>query len=178
MAEKAHPAWLRILEVILGIIALILAVYLIFNPHVAIGLLRTLLAIALIVLGVAAIVRGAVAKSASAWGRVLSIILGIIVFVLGVASIYSSVIGDTILVTIFALGLLLTAIGRIEFAGYAVGAGAPQLRGASFALGIIALILAILVIAIPQLGATLLVILAALTLLLLGIALVVSGAGS
>jgi len=178
MAEKAHPAWLRILEIILGVIALILAVYLIFNPHVAMGLLRILLAIALIVLGVAGIVRGAVAKSASKWGRVLSIILGIIVLVLGVAAIYSSVIGDALLVTVFALGLLLTAIGRIEFAGYAVGAGAPALSGASFALGIIALIIAIAVIVFPALGAALLVILAALALLLLGIALIVSGATS
>jgi uncharacterized membrane protein HdeD (DUF308 family) len=178
MAEKAHPAWLRILEIILGIIALILAVYLIFNPNVAIDLLRILLGIALIVLAVAAIVRGAITKSASTWGRVLSIILGIIVLVLGVAAIVYTGFGAALLVTVFAIGLLLTAIGRIEFAGYAVAAGAPALRGASFALGIIALIIAIAVIVFPGLGFGLLVLLTALALLLLGIALIVSGAAS
>jgi uncharacterized membrane protein HdeD (DUF308 family) len=178
MAEKAHPAWLRIPEVILGIIALILAVYLIFNPNVAIDLLRIILGIGLIVLGLAQIVRGATAKSASAWGKVLSIILGIIVLVLGVAAIVYTGFGTALLVTVFALGLLLNAIGRIEFAGYALGAGAPRLRGVSFALGIIALIIAIAVIVFPMLSLGLLVLLVALALLLLGIELIVSGAGS
>jgi uncharacterized membrane protein HdeD (DUF308 family) len=179
MAEKAHPIWLRIIEIIAGIIVLLLAAYLIFNPNVAIDLLRIILGIGLIILGLAMLVRGATSKLISRWGRVLSIVLGIIVLVLGITAIVYTGFGSALLVTIFAIGLLLNAIGRLEFAGYATGAGLPSwLRGASFVLGIIALIIAIAVIVWPGIGFALLVVLVALALLLLGIELIVSGAAS
>ena len=177
MAEKAHPIWLRILEIIAGIIVLLLAVYLIFNPNVAISLLRIILGIALVILGLALLVRGATSKMLATGGKVVSIILGIIVLALGVTAIFDTGFGSALLVTVFAIGLLLNAIGRISYAGYAAGAGLPaSLRGASFALGIIALIIAIAVIVFPGIGFALLVVLVALALLLLGIELIVSGA--
>jgi uncharacterized membrane protein HdeD (DUF308 family) len=179
MAEKAHPAWLRIVEIIAGIIVLLLAVYLIFNPNVAIDLLRIILGIGLIILGLAQLVRGVTSKMHSTGGKVISIIIGIIVLALGIAAIVYTGFGSALLVTVFAIGLLLNAIGRLEFAGYATGAGLPSwLRGASFALGIIALIIAIAVIVFPGIGFALLVLLVALALLLLGIELIVSGAAS
>ncbi|HYA33707.1 MAG TPA: DUF308 domain-containing protein [Candidatus Bathyarchaeia archaeon] len=178
MAQRAHPAWIRILEIVIGIIVLVLAGYLIFNPNVAINLLRIILGVGLVVLGLVEIIRGATSKVAGRWGRVLTIVLGIIVLLLGVAAIVDTSFGAALLVTVFALGLLLNAIGRIEYAGYATGIGLPGwVRGASFALGIIALIIAILVIVFPTIvGFSLLVILVALALLLLGIELILSGA--
>ncbi|MGP8133881.1 MAG: DUF308 domain-containing protein [Halobacteriota archaeon] len=179
MAEKVHPIWLRILEIIAGIIVLLLAVYLIFNPDVAISLLRIILGVALVILGLALLVRGATSKMLATGGKVVSIILGIIVLALGVTAIFDTGFGSALLVTVFAIGLLLNAIGRISYAGYATGAGLPaSLRGASFALGIIALIIAIAVIVFPGIGFALLVVLVALALLLLGIELIVSGAAN
>jgi len=177
MAEKAHPIWLRILEIIAGIIVLLLAVYLIFNPNVAISLLRIILGVALVILGLALLVRGATSKMLATGGKVVSIILGIIVLALGVTAIFDTGFGSALLVTVFAIGLLLNAIGRISYAGYAAGLPA-SLRGASFALGIIALIIAIAVIVFPGIGFALLVVLVALALLLLGIELIVSGAAN
>jgi len=179
VAQKAHPMWLRIVEIIAGIVVLLLAVYLVVNPNVAISLLRIILGIALVILGLAFLVRGATSKMLSTRGEVISIVLGIIVLALGVAAIFYTGFGSALLVAIFAIGLLLNAIGRISYAGYATGAGLPApLRGASFALGIIALIIAIVVIVFPGIGFVLLVVLVALALLLLGIELIVSGATS
>ncbi len=177
--EKKHPMWLRIAEIIAGIIVLILAVYVIINPNVAIDLLRLILGIGLIILGLSLIVSGAGARAARMGGRVLSIILGIIVLALGVAAIVYTNFGQDFLLFLFAIGLLLNAIGRIAFAGYAVGRGLPTwLRGSSMILGIIALIVAILVIVFPGLGFGLLVLLVAIALLLLGIELILAGAAS
>ncbi len=178
MADR-HPVWLRAAEIIAGVIVLILAVYVIFNPNVAIGLLRLILGIGLIILGLSLIVSGAGARMASMGGRVLSIILGIIVLALGVAAIVYTNFGSDLLLIIFAVGLLLNAIGRIAFAGYAVGAGAPSwIRGTSMVLGIIALIIAILIIVFPGFGFALLVLLVALALLLLGVELILAGVAS
>jgi uncharacterized membrane protein HdeD (DUF308 family) len=105
------------------------------------------------------------------------VILGIIILVLGVAAIVYVNFGTAALITLFAVGLLLFSIGRVAFSGYAVGAGLPPwLRGASLALGIIALIIAIAVIVFPGLAVALLTLLVAVALLLLGIELIVSGA--
>jgi len=179
MAEKAHPLWLRLVQIIAGIIVLVLAVYLIFNPNVAINLLRLILGIGLIIMGLALLVRGAASKMLTAGGKAISIILGIIVLALGIAALVYTGFGSALLVTVFAIGLLLNAIGRIAFAGFETGVGLPPwLRGTSFALGIIALLIAIAVIVWPGLGFALLVVLVALALLLLGIELIVSGAAS
>jgi uncharacterized membrane protein HdeD (DUF308 family) len=132
MAQKGHSAWLRRVERIgAGIIVLALAVYLIFNPNVTIDLLRIIVAIALIILGVELIVRGVTTKIVAVSGKLISIILGIIAIALGFAAIAEHTgFGSELLLTIFAIGLLLNAIGRISFAGYATGAGLPQrLRG-------------------------------------------------
>jgi len=177
MAEKVTPLWLRIVQIVAGIIVLILAAYVIFNPHLAIGLLRLLLGIALIILGIAIIARAATVKVTSMGGRIVEVILGIIILVLGVAAIVYTNFGTAVLITLFAVGLLLNAIGRIAFSGYVVGAGLPPwLRGTSLVLGIVALIIAIAVIIFPGLGVALLTLLVALALLLLGIELIVSGA--
>lgn len=179
MAQKSHPLWLRLTEIIAGIIVLVLAVYLIFNPNVAIDLLRLILGIGLIIMGLALLVRGAASEMLTAGGKAISIILGIIVLALGIAALVYTGFGSALLVTVFAIGLLLMAIGRISFAGYEAGVGLPPwLRWMSFAIGIIALIIAIAVIVWPGLGFALLVVLVAVALLLLGIELIVSGAAS
>ncbi len=171
--------WARILEIIAGIIVLILAVYILFNPNVAISLLRVLLGVGLIILGLALAIRGATSQALSTAGKILNLILGIIVLILGIAAIVYTSFGEATLIFLFAVALLLNAIGRISFAGYSAAEGAPSwVRWGSMGLGIIALIVAIAVIVFPGIGTALLVALVALVFLLFGIQLIVAGAGS
>ena len=88
----------------------------------------------------------------SAWGRILNVILGIIVIASGPIR-YLPDLGTALVIFLFALGLLLTAIGRIAFAGSEVGAGMPQwARSGSIVIGVIVLLIAIAVIVWPGLG--------------------------
>ncbi len=175
--EKRNPVWLRIAEIIAGIIILILAVDVLLNPSLALDLLRLVLGIGLIILGLALIIRGATARLARMAGRLIGIILGIIVLALGVAVLVYPGLGQDIVLILFAIGILLNAIGRIAFAGYAEGVGAPSwVSNASIILGIIALIILILAIVFPGFLAGLLALLVALILFLLGIELILSGA--
>lgn len=74
---------------------------------------------------------------------------------------------------------MLTAIGRIAFAGFEVGAGVPQwARTGSIVIGVIALLIAIAVIVWPGLGEVLIGWLMALIFGLFGIELIGSGATS
>ena len=86
MAEKATPMWARLLEVILGIIVLVLAVYVLFNLNVAADILRWILGIGLIILGLMLLIRGATSKVLSATGRIFNVILGIIFLAVGACS--------------------------------------------------------------------------------------------
>jgi len=171
--------WMRALEIIAGIILLVIAVWFVFNPSLGVGLVRTLLAIGLILLGLVLVVRGATSDVLSAWGRILNVILGIIVLALGAYAIIYPDLGTALVIFLFALGLLLTAIGRIAFAGFEVGAGMPPwARTGSIVIGVIVLLIAIAVIVWPGLGETLIGWLMALIFGLFGIELIASGASS
>jgi len=123
---KATPMWARILEIIAGIIVLVLAVYIIFNPNIAINLLRAILGIGLIILGLVLLIRGVTSEALKTAGKLLNVILGIIVLVLGIAAIVYTSFGEATLIFLFAVALLLNAIGRISFAGYSAAEGAPS----------------------------------------------------
>jgi len=178
MAEKATPMWARILEIIAGIIVLVLAVYVVFNPSVTISVLRLILGIGLIILGLVLLIRGATSKILATSGKVLNVILGIIVLALGIAAIVYTNFGEAFLIFLFAIGLLLNAIGRISFAGFSAAEAPSWVRWGSIILGIIALIVAVAVIVFPAIGQAILVALVALIFLLFGIQLILTGAGS
>jgi uncharacterized membrane protein HdeD (DUF308 family) len=171
---------MRGLEVGAGVILLIITVYFLFNPDFAVGLVRTVLAIGLIILGLVLVVRGATSDILSAAGRILNVILGIVVLALGAYSIIYPNLGNALLIFLFALALLLSAIGRVAYAGFAVGAGMPSwVRTASIVIGIIVLLIAIGVIIWPAvLGEGLIALLVALVFGLFGIELIASGVAS
>jgi uncharacterized membrane protein HdeD (DUF308 family) len=179
MAEKTTPMWARLLEVILGIIVLVLAVYVLFNTGAAVNTLRWLLGIGVLILGLIMLIRGATSKVLSGTGRVVNVILGIIFLAVGASAIYYSNFGTTLVILLFAFGLLLNAIGRLQFAGYSVAAGMPpSVRWANIILGVIAFILAIVAFVDADFANTFLGLLVALVLFLFGIQLVIAGAGS
>ena len=179
MAEKATPMWARLLEVILGIIVLILAVYVLFQPAAAVNTIRWILGIGVLILGLIMLIRGATSNVLSGTGRVLNVILGIIFLAVGAATLVYSSFGTTLVILLFAFGLLLNAIGRLQFAGYSMAVGMPpSVRWANIILGVIAFILAIDAFIDANFATAFLGILVALVLFLFGIQLIIAGAGS
>jgi uncharacterized membrane protein HdeD (DUF308 family) len=179
MAEKATPMWARLVEVIVGIIVLVLAVYAVFNTGAVANTFRWLLAIGLLILGLILLFRGVSSKALSTAGRALNVILGIIFLVVGVGAILYSSFGTNLVLLLFAFGLLLNALGRLQFAGYSMATGMPpSIRWANVILGVIAFILAIYAFVNSSFATNFLGWLVALVLFLFGIQLVIAGAGS
>jgi uncharacterized membrane protein HdeD (DUF308 family) len=179
MAQKATAMWARLLEVIAGIIVLILAVYVLFNLNAAVELLRWLLGIGLLILGLLWLTRGVISKVLSTAGKILNIILGVIFLAVGAAAIIYPDFGLTLVVLLLALGLLLNALGRIEFAGYSIAAGmSPTVRWANIILCVIAFILAIRAFFDANFATAFLGLIVALVLFLFGVQLIIAGAGS
>jgi hypothetical protein len=180
MGEKVTPVWARLLEIIAGIIVLCLAVDVFFNGGWAIETIIWILGIGVIILGLILLIRGATSEGLSATGKKVNVILGIIFLAVGAAAIVNDTFDIiTFVILLFALGLLLNAIGRLEFAGYSVAAGMPpSVRWANIILGVIAFILAIAAFLVPGFANAFWGLLVALVLFLFGIQLVIAGAGS
>jgi len=161
--EKKSTMWLRIAEIIAGIIVIILGIWAIYNP-IATGLaLTALLAIALIILGIMSFVR-VFERGISGWQRILSLILAIILIVIAAMIIGNVIIGVLTLVFLLGLGLL--------FAGIASAA-----RGTigSIIVGILGIIAGFIVIINPVIGGLTMVALAGIFLIIFGLELLASG---
>jgi uncharacterized membrane protein HdeD (DUF308 family) len=162
--EKKSSMGLRILEIIAGIIILVLAGYVIAYPRVAIATLILLLAIALIILGIAYFIR-VFAKGISGWRRLLNLILSVLAVIIAAFVIDNPLIyGSLTLVYLLGLALL--------FAGIA---SAARGTAGSIIVGILGIIIGFVVIIFPALGLATLVFLLALFLIIFGLESIISG---
>ena len=164
MVEEKASGWVRIAQIIGGIIALVLGVYVIAYPGIAAATLIAFLAIGLLIIAIVEFIR-IFSTGISGWQRLLNLILSVIVFLIALAILVYPVIGGTL-----ALGWLV-AIALI-IAGVAFIA-----RGTigSIIFGIIVFIIGVIALVIPVIGVLTAVALMAIGLILLGIALLISG---
>ena len=162
MAEQS--LWLRIAEIIVGLIILILGGYAIAYPGVAAATLIGFLAVGLIVLSGIEFAQ-VFALDISGWRRLLSLILSAIAFLLALAVLVSPLIwGGLTLAWLVALALI--------FAGFAaIGRGTPG----TIIVGIIAVVAGFVVLVYPPLGVATAVLLLAIALIVFGLQLLVSG---
>ncbi|MFZ0924962.1 MAG: DUF308 domain-containing protein [Halobacteriota archaeon] len=162
MAEQS--LWLRIAEIIVGLIILILAGYAIAYPGVAAATLIGFLAVGLIVLSGIEFAQ-VFALDISGWRRLLNLILSAIAFLLALAVLVSPLIwGGLTLAWLVALALI--------FAGFAaIGRATPG----TIIVGIIAVVAGFVVLVYPPLGVATAVLLLAIALIVFGLMLIVSG---
>jgi len=162
--QKKSPMWLRILEIIAGLIIVVLAGYVIAYPGVAIATLILFLAIALIIIGIDYFIR-VFAKDITGWRRLLNLILSVLAIIIAGAVIANPFIyGSLTLVYLLGLALL--------FAGIA---SAARGTAGSIVVGILGIIIGFAVIIFPGLGLGTLVFLLAVFLVIFGLESIASG---
>ena len=162
MAEQSM--WLRIAEIIVGLIIVILGGYAIAYPGVAAATLIAFLAVGLIVLSGIEFAQ-VFALDISGWRRLLNLILSAIAFLLALAVLVAPLIYGTL-----TLGWLVAL--ALIFAGLAaIGRGTPGM----IIVGIIAVILGFVALINPIAGVITAVALLAIALIIFGLMLIVSG---
>jgi uncharacterized membrane protein HdeD (DUF308 family) len=162
--QNKSSTWLRILEIIAGLIIVVLAGYVIAYPRAAIATLILFLAIALIIIGIDYFIR-VFAKGITGWRRLLNLILSALAIIIAAYIIaYPAIYGSLTLVYLLGLALL--------FAGIASAA-----RGTAGGLivGILGIIIGFAVIIFPGLGLETIVFLLAVFLAIFGLESIVSG---
>ncbi len=162
--ENKSSIWLRILEIIAGLIILVLGGYVIAYPGVAIATLILFLAIALIILGINYFIR-VFAKGITGWRRLLNLILSALAIIIAAAVIDNPFVYGS-LTLVYLLGLALLFAGIASAARGTIG---------GIVVGILGIIIGFVVIIFPGLGLATLVFLLAVFLVIFGLESIISG---
>ena len=167
------PGWKRAVQIGLGVLAIILAIYAIVFPGITLVTLVWILAIIFLIVGIEKVISGIFIPSGSRWG---TIGLGILVIIMASIALAYPV-GTTVALFLFlGLALLFEGIAMIIH-GFGDKTQRGWSRGFSIGVGVIAVIVAGLMIASPLFGAALAGLIIGIVLLIVGIQLVSAGIG-
>lgn len=173
--ERKIPGWMRGLEIVLGVLALVLAIVVLAYPSIAVLTLLVYLSVAIVFLSVRQIMIGAGIRWLAGWLRALHVVVGVLGLVFGFMVIGSPGLGVATLIVLLASGLFLFGVTEI-----AVGVGARFMRGwhrgLLVAIGVLDLVVAPVTLLMPAVAVAILIALLAIFLMLSGIDLIVTAA--
>jgi uncharacterized membrane protein HdeD (DUF308 family) len=158
----------RILQVVLGGIAIALSLGVIFNPGLGIATLAFLLSATLLVVGIERVVAGFTQSNRSKLSKFGNISLGALVTLLGIAVLAFPVFATEVLVTLLAVGLLFIGIARIIH-GLTDKNISKWSKGSLVGVGILSLAVSFMVFAYPALGVFFLTLVLGINLLIIGV---------
>lgn len=141
---------IRLALAISGIVAVILGVTVLVAPARSLAVVAVLFGIYFIVIGIIRVISGIVASGAGGANRVLNIVLGILVFALGVVSVRNPAL------TIALLAVLVGVAWVIEGIAALVSTAPDTSRWFGVLFGIVSIIAGITVLVTPLLSAVLL----------------------
>ena len=163
------PKSTRILQIVLGGIAIALSLGVILNPGFGIATLILLLSATLLVVGIERVVTGfAQSNRSSKLSKLGNIGLGALVTLLGIAVLAFPIFATGILVTLLALGLLFIGIARIIH-GLTDKNISKWSKGFLVGVGVLSLAVSFMVFTYPALGILLLTLVLGINLLIIGI---------
>ena len=172
-ASMKSPGWKRAAQIGLGALAIILSIYAIAFPAITFVNLIWILAIILLIVGIEKVITGIFVPSKSRWA---TIGLGILVIILaGIALAFP--VGTTLVLIVFlGFALMFDGFARIIH-GFADRTERGWVRGFSIGVGILAVVVAGMIIASPLFGAVLAGLLIGIVLLIVGIEMISAGIG-
>lgn len=168
------PRWLRALDVVLGLITIIMSGIVLFYPKFAISMLILILAIALLVIGVARLFTGIFARYLPDWSRAVNLGTGILMIVVAIVAMLYPQLATQMLIYLLSLAMLVHGTSRIVTGAF-VKVFQRWLRVFLVVIGLLTIIMSIVVLVSPGLGFLTLVIMLSMTLLFNGVARVIYG---
>jgi len=173
LSQEKAPTWIRILEIVLGAIAIAASGIVLANPDTTTVLIVMLLSISLLVVGISSIITGAVVSHLPKSLRGIKIGMGIVAIIGSIFSIANPVAAALAFVNLIAIFVLIYGAGLI-----AEGIGRKESKAskiASIVIGVIVVILSAILLALPGFTLVLLIMILSISLLLNGIARIISG---
>ena len=168
MIEKRSPGWLRVLEILAGVLVLAVAFFVLADSSFALTVLAYTLGIGLFILGLSRIFAGIYGRYFAPWFREINAGGGLIAVVLGIVAIIDPQFALGFLALLVAFALLV--VGIVEIVA-AVFAKHPPVwvRGLFGIVGVLTGILSIFVILDSSLGQLSLAVIIAIVLVAVGV---------
>jgi len=174
MSERKAPSWLRALDIVFGLIAIILSLVVLAYQELAILTLIFILSIALLIIGIARVIIGISAKYLSDGLRALNVGTGILALVVALVALLYPELATQMLIYLLSFALLINGIVRLVISGFAK-AFPSWLRGLLAVVGLLTIVLSVIVFVSPAMGELTLIFLLSINFLLNGIARILSG---
>jgi uncharacterized membrane protein HdeD (DUF308 family) len=168
-----QPGWLRGFEIVTGLLSIVMGVLVLVFPDWGVSTLVVLLSFGLMFAGFRSI--SLVGYTDVSRGvRAVSVISGIISLIVALLVFVFPSFGVLTLILFVSSGLLMYGVGRV-FLAYKLTGTIGWLRGMIAAIGVIDIILSIVVLVLPSLALLTLAVILALSLLVSGAEMIVSG---
>jgi uncharacterized membrane protein HdeD (DUF308 family) len=177
MNEEIQSSWLPSLDILFGSINVILAILVIVYPGLGVSILVFMLSFALFIMGGARIIVGIFTKDLKNRLKVANVIVGILTLILSIVAISYSELGTTILIYLISVGLIINGMMRV-IVGVSTRVFPDWFRVSLVLIGLIAIILSLAVLALPNLTLITLVYVLSFNFLINGVARIFSGISS
>jgi uncharacterized membrane protein HdeD (DUF308 family) len=174
MTDKKAPAWLRALDIVFGLAAIGLSIFVLLYPELAVATLIFVLSITLLIIGVGRLIIGIFARYLPDRLRTLISGAGILSIILATMTLLYPEIATQMLIYLLSFALMFIGVTRVLVGGF--GKFFPAwLRGFLVVVGLLTIVMSVAAVVLPALGFLTLVFMLAMTFLLNGIARTVSG---
>ena len=168
-SQDKSPRWLRILQVVLGLISVGLSVAVLASPASAIATVIVLVSIVLFILGIERIASGISAASTKVSSSIVNIGVGVLVIILSSVAMAYPLESAAFLIILGAIALLFSGIAMLIH-GFVDSNNAGWSRAALIFVGILSIIISLIVLAHPaSIGIPLLAFIISIALLINGI---------
>ena len=170
-AIDKSPSWMRVVQIGLGALAIILSIIAFSMPGLTMLTLVMLIAIILVITGIEKIISGLFILHKS---RLLTVGLGILTIILAGLALSFPITAAIAVIWILGLSLMIDGFSRIAD-GLTNKSNKKWVRGFTVGVGILAVIIAFMVIVSPAFGAVLASIMISISLLIIGIEMITTG---
>jgi Short repeat of unknown function (DUF308) len=119
LIEKKSPGWLRVLEILAGVLVIVVAFFVLADSTFALTVLAYTLGIGLFILGLSRIFASVYGRYFAPWFREVNAGGGIIALVLGTVVIIDPLLAIRFLALLVSFGLLVVGVVEIVAAGFA-----------------------------------------------------------
>jgi uncharacterized membrane protein HdeD (DUF308 family) len=174
LTQNKASAGVRVIEIILGLIAIAIGAYILIYPGLTIATVTFLVAIGLFLVGIFRIGWGLISTHVSGAARGVAILIGLIAVGIAIVVMLYPLLAAATVVILISIAVLIYGIGRIVI-GATSGQLGGGLRGLLVATGLLMVILAIVVIVYPGLGIVFLAVLLSIAFLFIGFESIAAG---
>jgi uncharacterized membrane protein HdeD (DUF308 family) len=174
-SQDRSPRWLRLLQVVLGLISIGLSIAVLASPASAIVTVVILISVVLFIVGIERIASGISAASTKISSSVVNIGIGVLVLILASVAMAYPLESAAFVIILGAIALLFSGIARLIH-GFMDSNHAGWSRAALIFVGILSIVISLIVLAHPaSIGIPLLAFMLAVALIIIGIEMIALG---